>query len=50
MGITAEIFKDILKRGFRFNIGGKAFDPTDQKRTCPIEDIVKSKTKMGGDK
>jgi len=49
MGFTAEI-KNIIKRGFRISIGGKAFDPTYQKRTCPVGDIVKSKSKKEGDK
>ena len=49
MGIRTG-FKKILEKGFKITIGGKMFDPTYQKRTCPIQDIVKSKSKKEGEK
>jgi len=49
MGFTAkEFFKAIIRKGIFISWStGRTFDPRDQKRTCPIADIVKSKTKQG---
>ena len=42
-------FKNKLD-GVRFTLfsTGRMFDPTDQKRTCPLKDIAKSKEKSVG--
>lgn len=50
MGFSAkEFFKNILRKGIWFEYStGPMFDPTYQKRTDAVEDIVKSKTKKEG--
>ena len=42
MGWIKETIKNILQNGIRIGYStGKPFDPTDQERTDPIDDIMK---------
>lgn len=45
MGFRDNLLSRVSGKLFTIWSTGKMFDPTDQKRTCPLEDIAKSKEK-----